>query len=91
MKAGGRRGSLLRRVVWGDDLRRERETRLAAANSRKMSPYPRGKCVLGLNGLGFFSPKKVKTVLRFQLTESPLSLCSSIVYFYPEFKGSFLQ
>lgn len=34
--------SILRQLIWGSDLRRERESRLAAAGCEKMSPAPLG-------------------------------------------------
>eukprot|EP00752_Nemacystus_decipiens_P009476 g8472.t1 len=39
-KRRGRRSSVLGRVIWGSDLRRERESRLAAVGCAKTSPDP---------------------------------------------------
>lgn len=41
-RKGGRRSSILGRVIWGSDLRRERESRLVAAGSSLTSPRPPG-------------------------------------------------
>ncbi|CAM9419289.1 unnamed protein product, partial [Laminaria digitata] len=40
--AEGRRSSILGRVIWGSDLRRERESRLVAAGCSLSSPRPQG-------------------------------------------------
>lgn len=37
-----RRSSVLGRIIWGSDLRRERESRLAAVGSPNTSPHPEG-------------------------------------------------
>ena len=42
-RSRGRRGSILGRVIWGSDLRKEREARLAAVGSAKASPAPQGE------------------------------------------------
>ncbi|CAM9952540.1 unnamed protein product [Pylaiella littoralis] len=42
LRPARRRSSILGRVIWGSDLRRERESRLAAVRSAKTSPRPAG-------------------------------------------------